>query len=146
MLAIKFKPLGKKHQKTYRIIVAEKRSKLNGRFVDDLGWVNPHTDAFNIKTELAKKWIANGAQPTDSVHNIFVKAGVIVGAKIAVHSKSKKKEEEQKTVAKPVSQAQVAPTPSSNNNEEIKAESVAPAEEVSTETVQPEEKSEVDSA
>lgn len=91
MLAIKLRPVGKKHQKTYRVIVAEKRSKLDGRFVDDLGWMNPHTDTFNVKVEAAKKWISNGAQPTPSVHNILVRAGAIDGPKIPVHATSKKK-------------------------------------------------------
>ena len=55
MLAIKLKRVGKKHQATFRVIVAEKRLKINGRFVEDLGWMNPHTNTFEIKNDLAKK-------------------------------------------------------------------------------------------
>lgn len=90
MLAIKLKRVGKKHQATFRIIISEKRSKLNGRFVEDVGWVNPHSGDFDIKKDLVKKWITQGAKPTDSVHNLLVKANVIEGAKIPVHKKSKK--------------------------------------------------------
>lgn len=90
MLAIKFKRVGKKHQASFRVVVTEKRTKLNGRAVDDLGWMNPHTDTFDIKKEKAAHWISVGAQPTPSVHNLLVKAGVISGAKIAVHAHSKK--------------------------------------------------------
>jgi small subunit ribosomal protein S16 len=94
MLAIKLKPVGKKHQKTYRVVVAEKRSKLDGRFVADLGWVNPHADTHHIDGEKVTEWIKNGAQPTPSVHNLLVKAGIINAPKIPVHSVAKKKKEE----------------------------------------------------
>ncbi|KKU15824.1 30S ribosomal protein S16 [Candidatus Jorgensenbacteria bacterium RIFCSPLOWO2_02_FULL_45_12] len=77
MLAIKLRPVGKKKQRTYRVVVMERRSKLNGRFIDDLGWLNPHTDKFDISTELVKKWISNGAQPTKTVADVLVKAGVM---------------------------------------------------------------------
>lgn len=77
MLAIKLRPVGKKKQRTYRVVVMERRSKLNGRFIDDLGWLNPHTDKFDISTELVKKWISNGAQPTKTVSDVLVKAGVM---------------------------------------------------------------------
>lgn len=131
MLAIKFKRVGKKHQATFRLVVTEKRSKLNGRFVDDLGWMDPHTDTFNVKQEEAKHWLSVGAQPTPSVHNLLVKAGVIEGEKIPVHQVPKKKEEEQKPAA-PAASADAAPA------EEAKEEAapVAPVEE------KPEEKSE----
>src|SRR3989338_9834529 len=89
MLAIKFKRIGKKHQASFRIIVAEKRSKLQGRYVDDLGWFNPHNDQFNINKERASHWLKNGAQPTDSIHNLLVRASVIKGPKRPVHKVSK---------------------------------------------------------
>jgi small subunit ribosomal protein S16 len=93
MLAIKLKPVGKKHQKTYRIIVAEKRSKLDGRCIDDLGWANPHADTHNIKADAVTQWIGKGAQPTPSVHNLLVKAGILKAPKIPVHSVAKKKKD-----------------------------------------------------
>ena len=89
MLAIKFKRIGKKHQASFRIIVTEKRSKLQGRYVDDLGWFNPHNDQFNINKERASHWLKNGAQPTDSIHNLLVRASVIKGPKRPVHKVSK---------------------------------------------------------
>lgn len=90
MLAIKFKRIGKKHQGSFRVVVMEKRSKLQGRFMDDLGWLNPHTDKFELEKKRAEYWLKVGAQPTATVHNLFMKAGVISGKKIAVHKKSKK--------------------------------------------------------
>jgi len=81
------------------VVVTEKRSKLQGRYIEDLGWFNPHNDGFDVNKEAAKNWIQKGAQPTDSVHNLFVKAGVIEGAKRPVHKRSKAKTEETKAEA-----------------------------------------------
>lgn len=85
MLAIKLRRVGKKGQASFRVVVAEKRSKLQGKFVEDLGWLNPHTDSFNLKKERVEYWLKVGAQPTDSVHNLLVKAGILKGPKIPVH-------------------------------------------------------------
>lgn len=98
MLAIKFKRIGKKGQPSFRVIVIEKRLKINGRFTADLGWYNSRTDQFSIENDLAKGWILKGAQPTDSVHNLLVKAGVIAGSKIAVHKKAVSKSEAQAVI------------------------------------------------
>lgn len=89
MLAIKLSRIGKKHQASYRIIVKEKRSRLGGDVIEDLGWYNPHERKFKVNSERVKYWMKSGAQPTASMHNILVKAKIVEGAKIAVHKKSK---------------------------------------------------------
>jgi len=89
MLAIKLKRIGKKHQASFRIIISEKRSKVGGRYVEDLGWLNPKTKEFNIKKERVGYWLKNGVQPTDTVYNLLVKSGVIGGPKRPVHKKKK---------------------------------------------------------
>ena len=73
MLAIKLKRIGKKHQAAYRIVIAEKRSKLGGRDVEDIGWFNPHRDEAKIAKERAEYWLGVGAQPTDRVKKILTK-------------------------------------------------------------------------
>jgi len=93
MLAIKLRRVGKKKQASFRVVVAEKRSKLQGKFVEDLGWFNPHTDSFSLNKERVEYWLKVGAQPTDSVHNLLVRAAILKGPKIPVHAKPKKKEE-----------------------------------------------------
>lgn len=77
MLAIKFKRIGKKKQAAFRVVVAEKRSKLRGRSVEDLGWVNPRSDEYQVVAERVLYWLKVGAQPTPSVRNLLVKAGII---------------------------------------------------------------------
>ncbi len=98
MLAIKLKRVGKKHQASFRIIIVEKRSKLDGRYVEDVGWMNPRTNEFNVKNERIEHWLKNGAQPTDTVHNLLVKAGLLKGPKKAVHAKAKEKKKPEEPV------------------------------------------------
>ncbi len=71
------------------MVVLEKRSKLNGRYVEDLGFLNPKSNELNLKRERIDYWLKVGAQPTDTVHNLLVKNGLIKGPKIAVHKKKK---------------------------------------------------------
>ncbi len=77
------------------MVVAEKKSKLQGRYVDDLGFWNPHTNKFSLNEEKTNKWLKEGVRPTDTAHNLLVKAGIIKGHKIAVHKKSKKVQEKE---------------------------------------------------
>lgn len=75
---IRLKRLGEKKCPIYRIIVADSRSPRNGRFIEEIGTYNPNTDpsTFHVNEELAKKWLANGAQPTEAVAKILKLAGV----------------------------------------------------------------------
>jgi small subunit ribosomal protein S16 len=62
----------------YRIVVADSRSPRDGRFIEEIGTYNPHTSpsSFRIDEDVAKKWLNNGAQPTDVVARIFKVAGI----------------------------------------------------------------------
>lgn len=71
MLKIKLFPKGKKHQRTFRVVVAEARSKSNGQFVADLGFVTPQTKTIQINQEEMSKWIKNGAQITTGVDKLL---------------------------------------------------------------------------
>jgi len=99
MLVIRLKPVGRKNQISFRIVVAEKRSKLNGPYREDLGFYNPATDKFVVKADRAKYWLSVGAQPSDTVHNIFVSAKVIEGPKKTIKiRKAKQTKEEEKSI------------------------------------------------
>lgn len=84
MLSIKFQRVGKKHQPNYRIVVAEKRSKLGGPPVEQVGTYDPSTKNVSLEKERILHWLKTGAQPTISIHNLLVRQGVIPGPKIAV--------------------------------------------------------------
>lgn len=95
MLAIKLQRIGKKKQGSFRVVVSEKRSKMSSS-IEDLGFFNPYSDKLSINKERVSYWMKEGAQPTDSVFNLLITAGIVEGAKKAVHAKSKKQPEEAK--------------------------------------------------
>ena len=99
MVAIKLQRIGKKKQPSYRIVVQPKRSKLNGRFIEDLGWYHPITKKSQILVNRLEYWLKSGAKPTPTVHNLLVREGVIKAPKIPVHKKIEKKKEIEAAIA-----------------------------------------------
>ena len=75
---IRLRRMGQKKAPFYRIIVADSKSPRDGRFIEEIGTYNPNTDptTFNVDEEAAKRWLANGAQPTEVVGKIFKLAGI----------------------------------------------------------------------
>ena len=77
---IRLKRLGKKKAPFYRVVVADSRYPRNRRFIEEIGTYDPMTDddkQVNIDADAAKKWIGNGAQPTDTVRDLLKKQGII---------------------------------------------------------------------
>ena len=75
---IRLRRMGQKKAPFYRIVVADSKCPRDGRFIEEIGTYNPNTDpsTFNVNEEAAKKWLANGAQPTEVVGKIFKLAGI----------------------------------------------------------------------
>lgn len=76
---IRLRRLGAKKAPFYRIVVADSRYPRDGRFIEEIGTYNPMTDPATVTVdgEKAKKWIANGAQPTDTVRDLLKRNGVL---------------------------------------------------------------------
>ena len=76
---MRLRRLGAKKAPFYRVIVADSRSPRDGRFIEEIGYYNPLTEPADIKidAEKAKKWIANGAQPTETVKSLLKKSGIV---------------------------------------------------------------------
>lgn len=76
---IRLRRMGAKKAPFYRIVVADSRYPRDGRFIEEIGYYNPMTTPADVKldTDKAKKWISNGAQPTDTVRDILKNNGVI---------------------------------------------------------------------
>ena len=76
---MRLRRMGQKKAPFYRIVVADSRSPRDGRFIDTIGTYNPLTTPAEIKLneESAIKWLNNGAIPTDTVKNLFSKAGIM---------------------------------------------------------------------
>lgn len=100
MLAIKLRPVGKKKQISYRVVVSEKKSKLKGKFIDDLGFYNPHSKMSELKEDKIKYWLSQGVKPTDTVYNLLVSKGIIEGEKKKINLTPSKKEKPAKEEAK----------------------------------------------
>lgn len=76
---IRLKRMGAKKTPFYRVVVADSRSPRDGRFIEEIGYYNPVTQPAIVKIdeEKAVDWILKGAQPTDTVRNLFSKAGIL---------------------------------------------------------------------
>ena len=79
MVKIRLKRLGQKKAPFYRIVVADERSPRDGRNIDEIGTYDPNQEPAVVKVDedAAKKWIANGAKPTETVARLFKEAGIV---------------------------------------------------------------------
>ncbi len=92
MVKIRLTRLGDHKSPFYRIIVADSRSPRDGKFIEVLGTYDPHLDdGLKVDVEKAKKWLANGAQPTDTVRALLVNAGAMTTKKSTQKTKVEKK-------------------------------------------------------
>ena len=75
MVKIRLRRVGAKKAPFYRIVVADSRSPRDGRFIEEIGTYDPMADSGKIKVDMerSKYWIANGAQPTDTVRGLLKK-------------------------------------------------------------------------
>ena len=144
MLTIRLQRLGKKKQPTYRLVISEKARDTQGHALEILGHYNPVNSEkkLEIKEDRIKYWLSKGAQTSETVHNLLVKAGVITEGKkksVAISNKRKAKinekaeagkadEEEKKAAAKAKVEEEKAATEAAKATESAKAEE-APVEE-----------------
>ena len=76
---IRLRRMGAKKAPFYRVVVADSRYPRDGRFIEEVGYYNPMTNPAEIKIDVdaAKKWIANGSQPTETAKSLLKKTGAI---------------------------------------------------------------------
>ena len=76
---IRLRRMGAKKAPFYRVVVADSRFPRDGRFIEEIGYYDPTKEpaAAHIDAEKAKKWIANGAQPTDTVRVLLKKSEIL---------------------------------------------------------------------
>ena len=135
MLMIRFQRIGRTNDPAFRIVLLEKaRAAKAGGITELLGTYNPKSKALTLNEARVKEWIAKGAQPTDSIHNLLVAKGVIEGKKVNVLPKKtpQKKEGAEATPAPtaapaPVPAAEEAPVPETDEAPAA-PEAAAPAE------------------
>ena len=75
---IRLRRMGKKKNPFYRIVVADARSPRDGSFIDEIGTYDPskNPSEYHVDEEAAKKWLSDGAKPTETVGRIFKSVGI----------------------------------------------------------------------
>ena len=135
MLKIKLQRVGRKHDPSYRIVVTDRRTgPKSNKHVEILGHYDAIRKTKELKEDRIKHWISVGAQPTDSVFNLFVKEGIIEGkAKNVLPKKSPIIDEEAIAKAKEEAEAKAAAEAEAAKEVEEAAAVETPAEEEKTE-------------
>ena len=79
MIKLRLRRMGAKKRPSYRIVAADSRSPRDGRFIEAFGFYDPVTQPATVKldVERARHWLSVGAQPTDTVRDIFRRAGLL---------------------------------------------------------------------
>ena len=79
MVKMRLTRMGAKKAPFYRVVVADSRYPRDGRFIEEIGYYNPLTAPAEVKidAEKAKAWLANGAQPTETVKSLLKKSGIV---------------------------------------------------------------------
>jgi small subunit ribosomal protein S16 len=93
MLKIRLKRVGRKHNPSFRIVVTEITAPPKGKYKEAVGFYNSALKQLQLNKERVRYWLGVGAQPTDVVHNILVKDGIIDAPKRKAHSTRIRKEE-----------------------------------------------------
>ena len=79
MVKLRLTRMGAKKAPFYRIVATDSRKARDGQYIEQIGIYYPASEpkVVRIDAELAKKWLANGAQPTDTVRNLFKEHGIL---------------------------------------------------------------------
>ncbi|MEX1052049.1 MAG: 30S ribosomal protein S16 [Patescibacteria group bacterium] len=116
MLVIRLRRIGKKNKPSYRIVVAEHSFPIDGRFVADLGFYNPHTKATGLKSEEAVEWMKKGAKPSNTIAKILEKEKVKHDS-VVVEKKNKKPKAKTDPKAESITEPKAAVAPAAENSE-----------------------------
>lgn len=142
MLKIRLQRTGRKNVPTFRIVLTDsKNATKSGKFIEVLGNHDPRGDKGEVKSDRVKYWMSQGAQLTGTLHNLFIKKGIIKGDKVNKLPKNipEKKEEEVVVAPKKEEKEEVVAPKKEEVIEEVAVEEVpVVAEVVAEESVAPE--------
>lgn len=129
---IRMKRLGAKKAPFYRIVVADSRRARNGRFIEEIGFYNPISEPrmFRVDADKVKTWMANGAQPSDTIKRLFREYGVmeaegIVASGLSTEHKPKAKVVDFADTKKEKDEEKEAANEPTVEKDEVKAEDEA---------------------
>lgn len=98
MVKMRLTRMGDKKSPFYRVVVVDGRNARGGQYIEQVGTYDPKKNPAEVKidVEIAKKWLANGVQPTETVKNLLVKAGAMPQSTQKSPTKTGKKKKEDK--------------------------------------------------
>jgi small subunit ribosomal protein S16 len=77
MLTIRLYPMGRKHRRQYRVVLAEKKYAVSKQFIENLGHYDPNTKEINLKVDRIKYWVGLNTEMSDTVTRLCKKQGII---------------------------------------------------------------------
>lgn len=86
MLKLRLKRIGRKHDPSFRVVITESTVSPKGKYLEAVGFYNSNLKQIKLDADRIKYWLSQGVQPTDGVHNLLVKEGILDAAKKTVHS------------------------------------------------------------
>jgi small subunit ribosomal protein S16 len=101
MVVIRLARIGKKKQAFYRVVAADSKRPVTAKFIEILGWYNPHSKELNIKQEKVEEWLKKGARPSNSLAVILKNNAMKLPAWVEITEKNRKPKKE---VEKPAEQ------------------------------------------
>lgn len=109
MVVIRLARTGKKKQAFYRVVIADSKRAVTAKFIEIVGWYNPHTKELNLKEDQIKNWLEKGAQPSNTVAVLLKNAGFKLPKWVEIKEKvSKSKNPEAEVKEAPAQEAPVA--------------------------------------
>jgi len=129
MLKIRLQRIGKKKQAHYKIVVMEHTRKTTGKYLELLGWYNPHTSEISVDEEKLNRQISNGAKMSATVNNLLINKGVIKGEKMTSWKPKKKPVKEEAAPAAAPADKKPEEAAKKEEKPEEKPVDEAPAEE-----------------
>lgn len=77
MLTLRFHPTGRKHRKTYRVVAAQKHRHVTKKFIEILGWYNPHTKECNLNVDRINHFVSLNTDMSDSVRSLLQRQNIL---------------------------------------------------------------------
>ena len=133
LVVIRLTRVGKKKQAHYRIVVAESKRAVQGKFISILGWYNPHTKELQVKKDELKAWFDKGAMPSNTLAKLLKAQKIELPKWVKIVEKKKAPKKKEEAEAKPA-----AAPKADEKAEEEGAETEASADEKAEETAKEE--------
>lgn len=139
MVVIRLTRVGKKKQAHYRIVVADSKRAVQGKFISILGWYNPHTKELQVKKDELKSWLDKGAQPSNTLAKLLKKEKIELPEWVKIIEKKKAPKKEVEVKEKETEKQKSEETEEQKDEKVEETVEATPAEETAEEEAPTEE-------